>query len=288
MRAIWASVVILGLSGCGSYAQPTMIGSYKRDAATGAYLPTAQIRLHTEPTYVIAFIDDKEEVGANSTLHLRLDQDHRIELKKPGYYGQVIHLKPDPNFRMVVDPAHPMTPRAANAFLAEVENLASGERRPIDWQDPRIALEAIAQVPSGPQMPQQVIAVMPTTSRTELPSSVLDAISDNLRVAVAGQRIAVIDRGRLAEELARQVKDEKTNSYRSCVDEACQVPLGRALAATHILRSTVTKLGNTCGLSAELVDLKSELTVAAQRRDAPCQSDALVGLADELAKALMH
>ncbi|MCA9550933.1 MAG: hypothetical protein KC933_12940 [Myxococcales bacterium] len=293
MRRLIAASALLGAVACGP--PPPMMGVYKYDPLTGGYYHTAKVRLHTEPPYTVALVDEDEEVGANSTLQLRSGEPHRVELRKAGYFGQVLHFSPNPEPPpepkgdvSLADGQLGMKNRPAYRwFVVEVENLATGERRPIDGTDPHIALEPIPKIASAEAAPQ-VVAVMPTTARTELPPPVLDAVTDHLRVALAAQRIAVIDRGRLAEELARQVLDEKTNSYRACVDEACQVPLGRALAATHILRSSVTRLGDACALSAELIELKSEVTVAARYQDARCEGAALGQAADGLALGLLE
>jgi hypothetical protein len=274
---------------------PAQLGAYRYDPETRAYHLTVQVRLHTKPDYTVALVDGVEEVGANSTLRLRADQPHRVELRKAGYFGQVLHYTPNPDAAPPVaegpavgpaDAEAPASPRPP-VFLVEVENLATGERQPIDGLDPRIALEPIPKL-AAPEGAPQVVAVMPTVAQTDLPPEVLDLVTDHLRVGLAARRVAVIDRGRLAAALAQQVRDEKAASYRPCVDEACQVPLGRALAATHILRSSITRLGDSCTLAAELVELRSEVTVAARYLDTACRGEALGHGADGLAQGLLQ
>jgi hypothetical protein len=68
----------------------------------------------------------------------------------------------------------------------------------------------------------------------------------------------VIDRGRQEEKLNQLVRAQKKESYRECYDESCQIPLGQALAADSILRTTISCLGNSCMLSCELVELEKE------------------------------
>lgn len=68
----------------------------------------------------------------------------------------------------------------------------------------------------------------------------------------------VIDRGRQEEKLNQLVRAHKKESYRECYDESCQIPLGQALAADSILRTTISCLGTSCMLSCELVELEKE------------------------------
>ncbi len=68
----------------------------------------------------------------------------------------------------------------------------------------------------------------------------------------------VIERGRQEEKLKQLVRAQKKESYRECYDESCQIPLGQALAADSILRTTISCLGNSCMLSCELVELEKE------------------------------
>lgn len=77
------------------------------------------------------------------------------------------------------------------------------------------------------------------------------------KLAASGYFV-VIDRGRQEAKLKQLVRKQKKESYKSCYDQACQIPLGQALAADSILRSTVSCLGTSCMLSAELVELEKE------------------------------
>jgi len=81
------------------------------------------------------------------------------------------------------------------------------------------------------------------------------------RLAAAGKYI-VIDRSRQAAKLKDMVKKEKKESYKQCYARNCQIPLGQALSADSILRTTLTRIGSRYTVSGELVDLAKEATVA--------------------------
>ncbi|HSW61107.1 MAG TPA: hypothetical protein VLJ60_09920, partial [bacterium] len=55
----------------------------------------------------------------------------------------------------------------------------------------------------------------------------------------------------------------KKESYKMCYDDKCQIPLGQALSADTILRSTVTELGGLFILGVELIDLAKEAVTKA-------------------------
>lgn len=74
-------------------------------------------------------------------------------------------------------------------------------------------------------------------------------------------RFIVIDKSRQYEKLKALIKEQKKESYKECYDEKCQIPLGQALAADTILRSSISCLNQTCVLSSELVDLAKEATI---------------------------
>lgn len=61
------------------------------------------------------------------------------------------------------------------------------------------------------------------------------------------------------------IKDMKKESYKECNDKSCQIQLGKALAAETILRTTITRLGQTFVIASELVDLAKEATVVGAR-----------------------
>lgn len=77
----------------------------------------------------------------------------------------------------------------------------------------------------------------------------------------------VIDKSRQQEKLKQLVREQKKESYKACYDQQCQVPLGQALAADSILRTTISCLGDACMLSSELVDLEKEAAVSGGTAD---------------------
>lgn len=83
-----------------------------------------------------------------------------------------------------------------------------------------------------------------------------------MHLSSSGQFI-VIDEGRQQKMLSEIIKEKKKESYKMCYDDKCQIPLGQALSADTILRSTVTELGGTFAIGVELIDLAKEAVTKA-------------------------
>lgn len=134
-----------------------------------------------------------------------------------------------------------------------------------------------------------VIAVMnvETSGKTPFDKSTLLALTDQVRVFLAERGARVVDRSTQDQALKGMVDEEKKKSYQACVDSSCQIPLGKALAASHILRSTVAKFGKACATNGELIDLRSEVTVAAGSSRSDCEEEALLYAAETLAEQLV-
>ncbi len=286
VRTSTALLAIAPLVAC-TLPPPKVHGDY--DVRGGGVYSPIVVRLHAEPAYAVAIVDDIQQYGASSTLRLDPTVPHRIEIQKPGYYGQVIHLGVNDAYlkwRPVEDDDPGPRPEA---FLARIEDLASGESRETEYRDVRIHLEALRRPAKSAVLtknPDTIVAVMPTISSQRFDADLFDAIANQLRVGLGARRVPVIDRGRLAAKLAETIQREKTESYRACVDEACQIPLGKALAATHLLRSTLARLGDECSLALELIELSSELTIDAAAIATSCEGTAPLDAAEQLTEQM--
>lgn len=113
------------------------------------------------------------------------------------------------------------------------------------------------------------LAVMEIEDRTgKLKPRIISSGTELLRTYLSSSgAFIVIDKGRQADALKKMVKQQKKESYQQCYDSSCQIPLGQALSADTILRSTVSELGGVYSLSVEMVDLAKEATVKAGNAD---------------------
>jgi len=109
------------------------------------------------------------------------------------------------------------------------------------------------------------LAVMAIDDQSgKMTEKVKEAATTLLRMNLSSSgEFIVIDESRQQKVLKDIIKEKKKESYQKCYDEKCQIPLGQALSADTILRSTVTELGGVFLLGVELVDLAKEAAVKA-------------------------
>lgn len=94
----------------------------------------------------------------------------------------------------------------------------------------------------------------------KLTQTMLETATEVLRSElVASNRFVVISKER---QLKETVKEAKKESWKECYEKSCQIPLGQALSADSILSTTITFFGGSYTITAELVDLAKEATVA--------------------------
>lgn len=109
-----------------------------------------------------------------------------------------------------------------------------------------------------------VVAVLPLIDKSGLPPARIEGLSDYLRVKVASLgKVDVVDKGLQEAETQRLIAETQAESYRACVDESCQIPLGKQLAAQYLLRGTLQRFEATTVLALELIDVASAASTAA-------------------------
>lgn len=144
------------------------------------------------------------------------------------------------------------------------------------------ASTSISAPPSGHA--DWVVAVMNVESKaTSLDDQLLVNVGSQLRITIATNGIRTIDRG----AIEGQIKEMKGKSYEACYDDQCQIELGKALAATHILRSQVTRFGSVCVLNGELIDLRAEVTIGAASAKGNCTDEGFLTMIDRVAQDLV-
>jgi hypothetical protein len=139
-----------------------------------------------------------------------------------------------------------------------------------------------ATTDAAPPEPRAIVAVFDVES-TELSPTTLEALTEYLAARLAETSFLVVPRA----ELRTRLQQAQADSYRACVDERCQLELGRELAAQKTLATKILRLGAQCQLTSVLYDLRTATTERAATREAPCREDALLAamraVADQLA-----
>ena len=87
-------------------------------------------------------------------------------------------------------------------------------------------------------------------------------------------------------QIRAHLRASQAESFRACYDEACQIELGKAVAATKALSATWDQVDERCVLSVKLYDLQSELAEFSSTPDAACTEAGLKSAIEALGAAL--
>ncbi|MBR4531030.1 sel1 repeat family protein [bacterium] len=112
---------------------------------------------------------------------------------------------------------------------------------------------------------KQKLAVMEFEDLSgKLSPQMLSGATEYIRGAfVSSNKFIVIAKERQEKAMIKEMKKE---SYKSCNDKNCQIPLGQALSADTILRTTINFFGGTYTITSELIDLAKEATVSGAKQ----------------------
>lgn len=132
-----------------------------------------------------------------------------------------------------------------------------------------------------------VIAVFEIIDSTSRPKRLPAGLTDYLRVKLAETRLVkVVDKGDQESQLKKLIKAERKSSYKACVDESCQIPLGKELAADKILRGKITRFGKAFVLAVEMVDLATGASAGAASDKNDGTEEGLMGSVEKVAALL--
>ena len=88
------------------------------------------------------------------------------------------------------------------------------------------------------------------------------------------------------EEIKRRINEQKRASYKKCIDQRCQIELGKELAADKSLSTTIMKIGSTCTVAATVYDLKRATTERAATAEGRCSEDDILVLLKTVVQGL--
>ena len=129
------------------------------------------------------------------------------------------------------------------------------------------------------------LAVMEFEDRSgSLSEKTLSDATEYIRGAfVSTNKYVVIAKERQEKAMIKEMKKE---SYKACNDKNCQIPLGQALSADTILRTTITFFGGSYTITSELIDLAKEATVIGAKEDYDGSEKALKAALDKIVEKI--
>ncbi|MBI4815393.1 MAG: hypothetical protein HY791_04010 [Deltaproteobacteria bacterium] len=103
-----------------------------------------------------------------------------------------------------------------------------------------------------------------------------------------GARLAEHGRFRVVPDADLRVRlsEDKSRTYDPCIDDRCQIEIGKAVAASRSLSTRVLRVGTTCTVSSTLFDLKTEAAETAASVRTACTQEGLLDGLDQVAAKL--
>jgi TPR repeat protein len=128
-----------------------------------------------------------------------------------------------------------------------------------------------------------VFEIEDTSGTRALPKSLISSLGDYLEGQLAeGGVYQVVPRETLRQQLAAAKKE----SYKSCFDDACQLEIGKAVAAEKTLSTRLIRIGEFCILKASMFDLRKEISDQVANTKTGCKEEDLISAVEEVARKL--
>lgn len=102
------------------------------------------------------------------------------------------------------------------------------------------------------------------------------------RMAEGGRYLVVPE-----SDLQQAIRAQKKESYEACYEEACQIEIGRELAAEKTFVTEIVRLGDSCAVTSVLFDLKRAASEQAATERGACNLNALVRSVEALTSRLL-
>ena len=138
-------------------------------------------------------------------------------------------------------------------------------------------------VARSPGSRRGILAVFDIDDRGLLQAPQRDSLTEILATSLSAAGFRVVPRSQLRERISA----EKGKSYGACIDEACQIELGKAMAAEKSLATQIISIEGECTVMATLFDLRTETadgSIVVDRVECTslAMKRALIGLAQQL------
>jgi len=130
-----------------------------------------------------------------------------------------------------------------------------------------------------------IVAVFPIEDATaKLSAKALRSLGDyfGAKLAASGRYLVVA-----RADIDSALKEKKAASYQACYDQSCQIEIGRELAAQKVCQLQIIQLGDRCGVSATVYDLKTGASDKGAVEKGGCTENELVDTLEKVAATLV-
>ena len=145
-----------------------------------------------------------------------------------------------------------------------------------------VAATAMAPVAQTPPV-VAVFAIRDSSRKKAFNHSLLSQLGDYLEGQLAeGGKFRIVPQ----DIIRGQLQTEKKATYNQCFDEACQIDIGKAVAAEKTLNTQLLKIGKKCIFKGVLFDLRKEISEKVANVKGDCDDDGLLVSIEKLAAKL--
>jgi hypothetical protein len=132
--------------------------------------------------------------------------------------------------------------------------------------------------------PTKAVAVFPIEDTSgKIDPQALKTIYDYLSARIGNlPGLSIIP----SSEVHARIEAQQAESYRACYDEACQIEIGKEVAASKAVSTKIAEVGGGCLISSYMYDLARAATDATASARAACDPGSLITAMDEIAKRL--
>ena len=128
-----------------------------------------------------------------------------------------------------------------------------------------------------------VVAMFEMEDRgTKLGDQVFENLLDYLAARLTEGGFQVVP----PDQIRQRIKQQKAKSHQSCIDQSCQIEMGREVAAQKTFTTKILRIGNTCQITAVMYDLRKAATEMAATAGAKCNVDSLLTAVNQIAEKL--
>ncbi|MCK6551397.1 hypothetical protein L6R52_36515 [Myxococcota bacterium] len=169
-----------------------------------------------------------------------------------------------------------------SAPLASLTPLS--DRRVLGWPALAALVAALAPLPAEAARPVvAVFDIYDARTKGKFAPDVVQQLNTYLLAKLAeAQTYQVVPR----EQVLAAISAAKKDTYKACVDEKCQIELGKELAAEKSLGTQIIRIGDKCVVTSTLYDLKTAVSEGAATKRAPCDQDAMLDALDAIVEQL--
>ena len=128
-------------------------------------------------------------------------------------------------------------------------------------------------LPSVTLASKPVVAVFEIKNEANLDSLFLYKMKEviDTQLAASGKFLVVPN-----SEIRKALEEKVAESYRDCYDEACQIEIGKQIAAEKTLATAVKRIGSQCIVTMQLFDLRKNASENAGTAKSGCDKDQVV------------